>query len=69
MLIDLLDPYEPKNKTVRAFGGSAATYREVGLNSALWMSTQAVSSITIAGGNGSFISGSRFSLYGIKARS
>jgi hypothetical protein len=50
-------------------GGTAISGdKGVGLYTALWMNTSAVSSITLAGFTGNLAAGSRFSLYGIKAR-
>ena len=69
MVMELLDySSTSKNKTIRAMIGAAnpgSTYSGVRLISNLWMSTAAVTSVQLNGG-GSFIAGSRFSLYGIK---
>jgi hypothetical protein len=74
VVIDLLDVFETtKNKTVRTLGGGISTSdTRIALTSGLYASTDAVSSIALAPGNtgygaGNFKSGSRFSLYGIKA--
>lgn len=60
-----------KNKTVRAFAGidgnTSNSYYKVALSSGVYLSTSAVSSITIvATGGGTYKSGSTFALYGIK---
>jgi hypothetical protein len=66
-IIDILDSFSSsKNKITRALSGSSATYREVVLNSGLWINTSPITSISFIGGNGSFVSGSRFSIYGIR---
>jgi hypothetical protein len=67
-VIDLLDPFSTtKNKTVRLFSGNVNTaYFRLGLGSGSWMSTNAATSISVHALVGSFVSGSRFSLYGIK---
>lgn len=69
-LVDILD-YASTNKykvTRTMHGYTDGTYKNLDYASGLWQSTSAISSITIApvlqGGN--FITGSRFSLYGIK---
>lgn len=59
-----------RNKTVRAFNGSDANaananYR-ISLNSGLWLSTAAITSITLLAGQTAFASGTTFALYGIK---
>jgi len=59
-----------KNKTVRYFSGSdantASTSFQVVIGSSLWRNTAAISSIQIYTGGANFVSGSTFSLYGIK---
>jgi hypothetical protein len=65
-IVDILDPLSTtKNKTVRTLGGCQGS-NEVGLYSGLWMSTSAVTSLTITGTAGSYTTGSRFSLYGLR---
>ena len=65
-VIDILDFAGTKNKTVRSFIGSPGN-NWVALNSGLWGSTAAVTSIKFFDTNAwSFAAGSRFSLYGIK---
>lgn len=67
-VVDILDAYEAKNKTVRALTGQVATYNEVNLRSGLWLNTNAVSSITILpNGSTNWVQFSRFSIYGLKA--
>lgn len=56
-----------KNKTIRTFGG----YDKNGsgkaqLNSGLWMSTSAVTSVTLYFAGDALAAGSKFALYGIK---
>lgn len=67
-LIDILDPYSTsKNKTIRTLSGQLDSSTRVQLNSGLWMSTAAVSSVIVAAGSGTWKAGSRFSIYGLKA--
>lgn len=66
---DFLDIFSStKNKTIRTFAGkSSPTTPVVNLMSSLWNSTSVVTSIKmnlLSGAN--FVTGSRFSLYGIK---
>jgi hypothetical protein len=66
-VIDVLDfSSSSKNTTFRSLSGVAADSRTIiELDSALYISTNAVTSIQIAD-SADFIAGSRFSLYGIK---
>lgn len=71
-IIDILDyASSTKNKTLRAISGTdvnnaIANYGGIVLNSGLWLSTSAITSITLTNPDGStFMSGSTFALYGI----
>jgi hypothetical protein len=55
-----------KTKTARFSGGTNAGYNWVNIGSGAWYSTSAITSITIFDTLGSFVSGSRFSLYGYR---
>ncbi len=67
-VIDLLDPFETtKNKTIRVLAGLSGSFNSVRLNSAVWLNTNALTSIQISANVGSWAQYSRFSLYGIKA--
>ena len=68
IVIDILDSYSTtKYKTVRSLYGkySSASYPRVGLYSGSWMNTNSLTSIEVLP-DGNFVTGSRFSLYGIK---
>ena len=66
-VIDLLDTYATKNKTFRALSGSTGTNQNrIDLHSGLWMNTTSVTSWNIRPEAGSYVTGSRFSLYGIR---
>jgi hypothetical protein len=70
-IIDIHDYTDTsKNKTVRALVGSninsTGTSTGIALNSGLWRSTAAISSITFLPNLTAFAAGSTFSLYGIK---
>jgi hypothetical protein len=67
-IIDILDPYAAKNKTIRTFGGQLQTGggESVGLISGLYNSTDSVTSITLLRLSGDFATNSRFSIYGIR---
>lgn len=74
-VVDILDPFDTtKNTTYRALSGAEQSngglgdLRGIHLISGLFNSTNAVTSITILPNSQSFVAGSRFSLYGIKAR-
>lgn len=74
VVMDILDAYDTtKNKTTRALGGAAGSVNRIQLDSGLWIDTNAISSIKLESGNAgegaNLAAGSRFSLYGIKARS
>lgn len=63
-IVDILDAFSTnKYKTIKTLGGNAEP--RVDMRSGLWLSSSAISSITITG-DGSWVSGSRFSLYGVK---
>lgn len=65
---DILDPFDTtKNTVVRGFGGTVTT-PQVSLRSGVWVNTAAVTSITLLDTTSNLVAGSRFSLYGIKAR-
>lgn len=68
-IIDILDyAVTTKNTTIRNFNGkdSAGPEKRIVLTSGLWMNTAAITSLRIFPSDTSFITGSRFSLYGIK---
>jgi len=67
-VIDILDPFSTtKNTTVRAFTGSArANPNWLGLYSGAWFNTASLTSIGIGFGTQNLLTGSRFSLYGIR---
>ncbi len=67
-VIDLLDCYSTtKNKTLRWLNGFTGSVSGIRLGSGAWLNTASVTSITIDARDGnSYLTGSRFSLYGIK---
>jgi hypothetical protein len=66
-VVDILDPFETtKNKTIRSLAGTPTT-PQISLRSGLWRNTAAVSSITLLDPTSNLVTGSRFSLYGIRA--
>jgi hypothetical protein len=67
-VIDILDPFSTsKNKTVRALTGFAQSgSNSVELDSGLYLSTSALTEITVTTSSGNWLTTSRFSLYGIK---
>ncbi len=67
---DIIDPFEVKNTTIKTLSGftSPGNWTIVHLASGAWYSTAAVSSISVLPNQSQFLVGSRFSLYGIKAR-
>ena len=69
IVLDILDINSTnKNTTMRALGGSSLSYSNwINLQSAAWFTTSQVTSIQIQSREGTLGSGSRFSLYGLKA--
>ena len=66
-VIDILDPFETtKNKTIRVLAGLAGSFNSVRLNSAAWFSTSALTTITINANSGSWATGTRIAIYGLK---
>lgn len=69
VIADFLDPFSStKNKTVRTFFGNTAG-PIVGLSSGVFLSTSATTSITFSPATivpGTWVAGSRFSIYGVK---
>lgn len=66
-IVDILDPFNAnKNTVARGFGGSVTDTNRIGIRTGLWLNTASITSITILGNAGDFVSGSRFSLYGIR---
>jgi hypothetical protein len=65
-VLDILDPYSTtKNTTTRSLSGFGSS--TIRLWSGVWLNTAALTSMQIiAGAGANFVSGSRFSLYGIK---
>lgn len=67
VILDILDfSNTNKNTTIRALAGVNATDNWISLNSGLWQTTSAVTSISFELGAGNIDTGSRLSLYGIK---
>jgi len=68
-ITDILDPFETsKNTTIRSSSGQTGSRNQVWLTSGAWLNTAAITSIKIyLPQGGSYISGSRFSLYGMRS--
>jgi len=65
-VLDLLDfSSTSKNKTLRTLAGKTGSTNTIQLDSGLWISTSAVTAVTMAAFTG-YAVGSRFSLYGVK---
>lgn len=69
-VLDFLDVFDTaKNTTVRVMAGYTGNDTQMGLYSGLWLNTAAITSITVLNWDGANLTaGSRFSLYGLKAR-
>jgi hypothetical protein len=67
-ITDILDYADTnKNKTSRSLSGARDTNSGVNMSSGLFVNTSAISSLTLTADSGnSFVSNSRFSLYGVK---
>jgi len=66
-VMDILDPYSTtKNTTIRALSGVASNYNLITLNSGFWNNTASITSITLLPFTANFVSGSRFSIYGVR---
>ena len=67
-VIDILDAYSTtKNKTIRSLNGLSGGEVAIRLSSGTWRNTNAVTSITLFDGDGAnLVTGSRFSIYGIR---
>ena len=66
-IVDILDfSNTSKNTTVRSLSGSIMQNKAVTLNSGAWLDLAAVTSINLEAGNGDFVAGCRFSIYGVK---
>jgi hypothetical protein len=66
MVMDILDPFSTtKNTTTRLLMGPGGSGREIVLQSGLWNNTASITSIKFAA-IGSFVTGTRYSLYGIR---
>lgn len=69
-VIDILDPFEgTKNPTIRSFWGAhlGGAQQRVQLLSGSWRNTISLATITLQYNASDLLTGSRFSLYGIKA--
>jgi hypothetical protein len=67
IVVDILDAFATKNKTVRAMSGVPGNENRIRLGSGLWMNTASLTSVTfISDQGGNFVVGSRFALYGLR---
>lgn len=68
VVMDILDPYSTtKNTTIRTFTGlNNGSGNFVHLNSGLFNSTASITSVFLAAQNGDLMTGTRFSIYGVK---
>ena len=65
-ILDILDVYAAKHKTLRSLSGTESVGQFVTLRSGAWRNTDSVTSITCSIAGTNFIAGSRLSLYGIR---
>ena len=67
-VIDILEPFSTsKNTTIRDLSGRVRpSYNQVVLSSAFWDSTAAISSIQLVSAFGDYVTGSTFTLIGLK---
>ena len=65
-VVDILDPFETTKYTTIKVLTMSMDGPQLRLGSNAWRNTAAVSSITFIGNDGSFIAGSRFSIYGLR---
>jgi len=66
-IVDILDfSNTSKYTTVRALSGSIMQNKAITMNSGAWLDLAAVTSINLEAGNGDFVSGCRFSIFGLK---
>lgn len=65
---DVIDPFNTsKNTTIRGVDGTTGSFKFVGLRSGAWFNTAAVTSVSFTPDDAMYLlTGSRFSLYGIK---
>jgi hypothetical protein len=67
-VIDLLDPFSSsKYTTARVLSGLTGAGTYIGLYSGLWRNTASLTSVNLYPTDGSWVTGCRFSLYGLKA--
>jgi hypothetical protein len=65
-VLDVLDAFSTtKNKTTRSFSGRTGS-NQILLISGAWYNTASTTSLTLLTGANNFVTGSRFSLYGIR---
>lgn len=65
-VIDVLDAFNSsKNTTVRSLAGTPTT-PQISLRSGLWRNTAALTSITLLDPTSNLVTGSRFSIYGLR---
>lgn len=65
-IVDILDPFEAKNKTIRSMTAINSSGSTIALTSGLYISTSQLTEIRFRHSSSNFSIGSRFSLYGVK---